>query len=387
MRIELSDRLKKLPPYLFVEIDRKKKAALEEGRDIIDLGIGDPDQPTPKYVIDALNQAANDPSTHRYALDAGLPELKNRIARWYRERFGVTLDPATEILPLIGSKDGIAHLPFAFVNRGDVVLIPNPSYPPYRGSTILAEGEVCDLPLREENAFLPDLTKITPSLAKRAKILFLNYPNNPTGAIANPEFFDRVIKFAAKNNIIVAHDAAYTETAFDGYKPSSFLASEGARAVGIEFHSLSKIYNMTGWRIGFACGNADIIRALAKVKSNIDSGVFNAIQRAAIAALDGPKEFLDDMRSLYQERRDILVNGLNSIGWQVPMPKATFYVWAKVPKGYTSASFAELALDKANVVVTPGVGFGKHGEGYVRMALTVPRKRLEEAVNRFKALL
>ena len=387
MKINISDRLKALPPYLFVEIDKKKKAAISEGRDIIDLGVGDPDQPTPQYIIDGLNKAASNPANHHYALDAGLPALKDRIARWYRDRFNVELNPETEILPLIGSKEGIAHTPLAFVNPGDVVLAPNPSYPPYRGSTILAGGVVKDLPLLEENSFLPDLNSVPKDAAKKAKLLFLNYPNNPTGAVAEPSFFKEVVSFASKNNIIVAHDAAYTENAYDGYRPASFLEAKGAKDVGVEFHSLSKIYNMTGWRIGFACGNAEVIKGLAKVKSNMDSGIFNAIQRSAVTALDGPKEFLKDMNSLYQERRDCLVKGLNSMGWKVKSPKATFYVWAKVPKDQTSATMAELLLDKADIIATPGIGFGKYGEGYVRMALTVPIERLQKALSRLKKVL
>ncbi len=387
MKIDISQRLKALPPYLFVEIDRKKKAALKEGRDIIDLGIGDPDQPTPKFIIDGLSEAVSDPSTHRYALDAGLPELKTRVARWYKERFNVKLNPDTEILPLIGSKEGIAHLPMAFVNPGDTVLASNPSYPPYRGGPILAGGKVHDLPLLEENSFVPDLGAVPASTAKKARLMFINYPNNPTSACAEPGFFKDVVSFAAKNNIIIAHDAAYTEIAYDGYRPGSFLSAPGAKEVGIEFHSLSKIYNMTGWRIGFACGNESVIKGLSKVKSNIDSGVFNAIQRTAITALDGPKEFLEELIALYKERRDTLVGGLTSIGLKTFKPKATFYVWIKVPKGYNSTSFAGTLLEKSDIVATPGVGFGKYGVGFVRMALTVPVERLKEAVSRLKKAL
>jgi len=387
MRIEISDRLKKLPPYLFVEIDKKKKAALSEGRDIIDLGVGDPDQPTPKHIIEALYKAASDPATHRYALDKGMSELRNRIAAWYRDRFGVRLNPDTEILPLIGSKEGIAHIPLAFLNRGDVVLAPNPSYPPYRGGAILAGGVAFDLPLLEENSFLPDFTGIPNATLKKSKLLFLNYPNNPTGAVSDSSFFKDAISFASKNNIIICHDAAYTEIAYEGYKAPSFLSIPGAKELGIEFHSLSKIYNMTGWRIGFACGNENVIKALTTVKSNIDSGIFNAIQRAAITALDGPEKFLNDLRTLYQKRRDIVVEGLNSLGWNIVKPQATFYIWFKVPKDYTSTTFAEFLLEKADMVVTPGNGFGKYGEGYMRIALTVPDERLKEAITRLKKIL
>lgn len=386
MKIKLSKRLKKLPPYLFLEIDKAKRKAKLEGRDIIDLGVGDPDQPTPKHVIEKLHQAAQDPATHKYALDHGLPLLRQSIADWYKNRFGVRLNPETEILPLIGSKEGIAHFPLAFLNDGDYSLVPDPCYPPYKGGTILAGGKPYLMPLLESNAFLPDLKKIPLNIRKRAKLIYINYPNNPTGKTAEKDFYRSVVEFAIKNKIIVVSDLAYSEISYDGYRPPSFLEVEESKDVGIEFHSLSKAYNMTGWRIGWACGNANLISALAKVKSNIDSGIFSAIQLAGIAALTGPQDYLRSMCQLYQERRDILVQGLNALGWQTVRPKATFYVWLRIPKK-SSIEFSTLLLEKANIVITPGVGFGKYGEGYIRMALTVSKERISEAIERLKRIV
>ncbi len=381
---QLAKKLQSLPPYLFLEIDKAKRKARAEGRDIIDLGIGDPDQPTPKYIIEALYKAAQDPSNHRYALDQGMPALRQSIERWYKRRFNVNLDPNLEILPLIGSKEGIAHFPLAFLNQGDYSLIPDPCYPPYKGGTILSGGKPYLMPLLESNSFLPDFKKIPLSVLKKAKIMFLNYPNNPTGATAEKSFYKDAISFARKHKIIIVSDLAYSEMSYDGYSPSSMLEVEGAKDLVIEFHSLSKTYNMTGWRVGWACGNEKLIAALAKVKSNIDSGIFSAVQLAGIAALDGPEEHIKHMCSLYSERRDILISGLNSLGWQVNNLKATFYTWIKVPQKYDSIKFAGMILKKADIVVTPGVGFGKYGEGYIRMALTVDKARIKEALNRLK---
>lgn len=382
MRIEKADRLKNLPPYLFAEIDRLKKEAIDRGRDVIDLGVGDPDQPTPPHIIEALYEAAKDPANHRYALDLGLARLREAIANWYERRFGVHLDPEKEVLPLIGSKEGIAHIPLAFVNSGDVVLIPDPCYPPYRAGTIFAGGQPRSMPLLAEDGFLPDLGKIKGRIARRAKLMFLNYPNNPTASVAPLDFFREVVTFAARYDIIVCHDGAHTEIAYDGYRPPSFLQAEGARDVGVEFHSLSKTYNMTGWRLGFLSGNHDVIEGLRKIKSNIDSGIFKAIQLAGCAALQGPQDHLVGLIRLYQERRDVLVDGLASLGWKLSKPKATFYVWAKPPSSHNSAQLARLLLEQADVVVTPGIGFGANGEGYIRMALTVEKERLKEAVKR-----
>lgn len=379
-----SKKLKSLPPYLFVEIDKAKRKARQEGRDIIDLGVGDPDMPTPQHIIEKLYQASCDPSAHRYALDQGMPALREAIARWYRGRFNVGLDPKTEILPLIGSKEGIAHFPLAFLNASDYALVPDPSYPAYKGGTILAGGRLYLLPLREENDFLPDLKKIPLIIRRRAKIMFVNYPNNPTAATAEKEFYEEVVNFASKNNTIIISDLAYSEIAYDGYRPPSFLEVPGAKDVGLEFHSLSKTYNMTGWRIGFACGNKELIAALAKVKSNIDSGIFTAIQIAGITALEGPQEHIRNMRQLYQQRRSCLIEGLNALGWKLKPPKATFYVWLKIPRQYDSIRFSKLLLDKADIIVAPGVGFGKYGEGYIRFSLTVNEERIKEAIRRLR---
>jgi LL-diaminopimelate aminotransferase len=386
IKFEVANRLKRLPPYLFAEIDKKKRELIKQGKDIIDLGVGDPDQPTPKHIIEALARAAQDPRNHQYALDAGMPEFKNAIAKWYDRRFGVKLDPEKEILPLIGSKEGIGHIPLAFVNNHDVVLVPDPAYPAYQSGSIFAGGEVYYMPLLERNNFLPDFDAIDPQVAHRAKLMFLNYPNNPTGATCGKDLFQKAVEFAGQYNIIVCHDAAYSELTFDNYKPHSFLEVEGAKEVGIEFHSLSKIYNMTGWRIGFAVGNKDIIAGLARVKSNLDSGIFQAIQVAGIAALTGPQTFRKELMKMYQERRDILISGLDALGWHVRKPKATFYVWINVPPGFTSAELARLLLEKANIISTPGNGFGMCGEGYIRMTLTKGKERLEEAVHRIKKM-
>ncbi len=387
----LSKKLQSLPPYLFFEIDKAKRKARAEGRDIIDLGIGDPDWPTPKHIIEKLYQAAQDPANHKYALDQGMPVLRQAVSDWYKKRFNIELNPDNEVLPLIGSKEGIAHFPLAFLNEGDYTLVPDPCYPPYKGGTILAGGKPYLMPLLESNAFLPDLKKIPQRILKKAKMIFINYPNNPTGRTADKDFYLSVIEFAKKNKLIVVSDLAYSEMSYDGYQPLSFLELVGARDVGIEFHSLSKTYNMTGWRVGFACGNQELVSALAKVKSNVDSGIFSAVQLAGVAALTGPQEHIKNMCQMYQQRRDVLILGLNSLGWQVEPPKATFYVWIKVPakaaaKGMDSIKFSALLLDKANIVATPGVGFGEYGQGYIRMALTVPKERIQEAIQRLKKL-
>jgi LL-diaminopimelate aminotransferase len=384
---KFSKKLNLLPPYLFLEIDKAKRKAKQEGRDIIDLGVGDPDQPTPNHIIEALYKAAQEPANHRYALDQGMPRLRQTIANWYKNRFGVKLNPETEILPLIGSKEGIAHFPLAFLNAGDYSLVPDPCYPPYKGGTILAGSKVYLMPLRQDYAFLPDLKKIPLNVRKRTKLMYINYPNNPTSAVAGKDFYKAVVDFAGKNKIIVVSDLAYSEITYDGYRPSSLLEVEGAKCWTVEFHSLSKTYNMTGWRIGWACGNAQLISSLARVKSNIDSGIFSAIQWAGIAALEGPQQCVQEMCQLYQERRDTLLGGLNNLGWQVRSPQATFYVWLKIPQKTNSLKFAALLLDKADIVVTPGVGFGKYGEGYIRIALTVSKERIQEATERLKRIL
>ncbi|MBN2097496.1 MAG: LL-diaminopimelate aminotransferase [Candidatus Omnitrophica bacterium] len=388
MRIEKADRLQKLPPYLFVEIDKAKRKAKEQGRDIIDLGVGDPDQPTPSRIIEKLYAAAQDPANHHYALDAGMPILREAIAGWYARRFNVTLDPDTEVLPLLGSKEGLAHLPLGLINPGETVLVPEPGYPPYRSATIFAGGRPYYLPLLEENNFLPQLNKIKSSALTKAKLMFLNYPNNPTAATAEEKFFQQAVKFAQKHKIAIAQDAAYSEIAFDGYRPISILEIAGAKDVAVEFHSLSKTYNMAGWRIGWVCGDREIIAHLGQVKANIDSGIFQAIQIAAVTALDTAAGDLQNLVKLYQRRRDLLCQGLNSLGWKIIPPRATFYIWAKLPQGHRdSIKFAQTLLKQAGIVVTPGVGFGPSGEGYIRMALTVSEGKLEETVARIKKII
>jgi LL-diaminopimelate aminotransferase len=385
-KVQMSERLAKLPPYLFAEVDRLKREALAEGRDVIDLGVGDPDLPTPRFIVEALFEAARDPANQRYALDPGLPELRQAIREWYEKRFQVILDPNTEVLPLIGSKEGIAHLPLALVNPGDHVLIPDPGYPPYRSGTVFAGGEPYLMPLLEERDFLPDLQAIDPKVLKRTTLMFLNYPNNPTAACVEKSFFDEVVRFAEAHEILVCHDAAYSEIAFDGYRPPSFLESKGAKSLGIEFHSLSKTFNMTGWRVGFAVGNADILRLLSKVKSNIDSGIFQAIQLAAVQALrKGSGETSKTVR-VYDERARWVVSAFESLGWKIRRPRATFYLWIPSPPGYTSKEIALKFLKEADLVVTPGNGFGPNGEGYFRISLTVATERLREAVKRIQRM-
>ncbi len=383
---EKAERLKKLPPYLFKEIDRKKAEVKARGVDVIDLGVGDPDIPTPPHIIQALKTAVDNPAHHRYPSYSGMTAFREAVAQWYEETFGVELDPNTEFVSLIGSKEGIAHFPLAFVNPGDMVLVPTPAYPVYHIATIFAGGESFFMPLLSKNRFLPDLTAIPDDVADRAKILFINYPNNPTSAVADPSFFREIVTFAEKHGIIVCHDAAYTEIAFDGYRPPSFLEVDGAREVGLEFHSLSKTYNMTGWRIGFAVGNSRAIGALGAIKSNIDSGVFEAVQKAGMAALRGDQSCVREMTEVYRQRRDLMVDGLVRTGFEVESPRATFYLWVRVPPGYTSTRLATRLLEEAGLVVTPGNGFGDPGEGYFRIALTQTRKRLAEAIDRLKKI-
>jgi LL-diaminopimelate aminotransferase len=386
MQIEMAKRIEQIPPYLFAEIDKKKEELRKKGIDLIDLGIGDPDLPTPKLIIERLKKAAEDPKNHRYPSYEGMIEFRSAAAQWFDKRFGVKFDPQTEVLALIGSKEGIAHVPLAFVNPGDYVLVPSPGYPVYRVSTLFAGGLPYFLPLRKENNFLPNLSEIPEETAKRAKLLFINYPNNPTSAIADRPFFEKVVAFARRYQIIVCHDAAYSEVAFDGYRPLSFLEVEGAREVGIEFHSLSKTFNMTGWRIGFALGCSEIISVLGRVKTNIDSGIFQAIQEAGIVAYNHFDTPLPEIINTYERRREVMVKGLREIGLEVDQPKATFYLWIHVPMGFTSAQFAALLLEQGGIVATPGNGFGEEGEGYIRMALTEDEKRLKEAIERLKRI-
>ena len=385
-RVEVAQRLTAIPPYLFAELDRRKAALRAKGVNIIDLGVGDPDLPTPSRIVERMREEVLNPQNHRYPSYEGVRDFREAVSRWYDRRFGVQVDPDGEVIALIGSKEGIAHIPLAFINPGSYSLVPSPGYPVYHTGTVFAGGTSFFIPLVEERGFLPDLGRVPPAVAEQATLMFINYPNNPTAALADREFFTRVVEFARQYRLVVCHDAAYSEISFDGYTPPSFLEVDGARAVGVEFHSLSKTYNMTGWRLGFAVGNKEIIGGLGKAKTNIDSGVFQAIQWAGIEALEGDQSDVQQMRAIYQKRRDVMVDGLRSMGLEVTPPKATFYLWVKVPTDHDSVSFASLVLNEAGVVITPGSGFGAAGEGYVRLALTVPEPRLEEAVERLQGI-
>ena len=378
-------RIENLPPYLFVEISRKIAEKRAHGEDVISLAVGDPDIPTPRHIIARLCQAAQDPQNHRYPESEGLPEFRRAIAQWYERRFSVTLDPDREVLPLIGAKEGIGHIALCFIDPGDIALVPDPAYPVYSIGTMFAGGSSHYMPLTEDNDFLPDLDRIPGNIARKAKILWINYPNNPTAAVAGLEFFERVVAFAKKYDIAVCHDGPYTEVAFDGYRPVSFLETAGAREAGVEFHSLSKSYNMTGWRVGMVVGNARIIDALRRVKSNLDSGIPQAIQHAAIEALTGPQDCVSEHNAIYQRRRDRLLQTLSQIGLKAKPPRASLYIWARVPDGYTSLEFVTSLLEEAGIVVTPGISYGKHGESYIRLSLTIPDERLEEALARLTA--
>ncbi len=380
-----AERLQKLPPYLFAEIDKKKKAALAAGRDVINLGVGDPDRPTPAPIIQSLQKNVENPSFHQYALDQGAPELRQSIAAFCKKRYGVDLDPNSEILPLIGSKEGIAHFPLAVLNPGDISLVPDPCYPVYRSSSFFAGADVYTMPLEPSLGFRPDLDAIPADVYTRARLLFLNYPNNPTGGTADLPFFEKVVDLAKAHNLVIAQDAAYNEMYFDRPAPS-ILQVPGAKDHAVEFHSLSKTFNMTGWRVGFAIGGAPLIAALGQVKANTDSGIFTAIQFAAKTALDEYDTLTPPIRALYKERRDAFVSAMKSIGWEVPTPEATFYVWIPCPKGYTSTELCSRILDEADVVTTPGLGFGRTADGFIRAALTVDTPRLLQAVERIGKL-
>lgn len=384
MNLKWAKRIEELPPYLFAEIDAKKNEMKAKGVDVIDLGVGDPDIPTPDHIVDALEKAAHDPENHRYPSYEGMLSYRAAVADWYKERFDVDLDPKTEVVALIGSKEGIAHTPLAFLDPGDYGLYSDPGYPVYPTSISFAGGMPYAMPLLKENDFLPDLGLIPEDVRQKSKIMFINYPNNPTTAVAGEAFYREVIEFAERYNILVCHDAAYTEIAYDGYKPLSFLEIDGAKDVGVEFHSLSKTFNMTGWRIGFAVGNKKAIAGLGKIKTNIDSGAFQAVQIAGIEALKNYRLGLDDRIKIFQERRDIFCKGLDEAGLKYTKPKATFYVWFEVPEGVTSKEFSSKLLSEAGVVVTPGTGFGKYGEGYARVSTTFRTERIIEAVERIK---
>ncbi|MCD6221088.1 LL-diaminopimelate aminotransferase [bacterium] len=380
---EISDRIKKIPPYLFVEIDKKKKNLIKEGADVIDFGVGDPDIPTPENIVEAMREYVKKPAFHRYPLGRGNIKFRKAIASFYEENYDIKLDPENEICVLIGSKEGIAHFPLCFINPGDYSLVPEPAYPVYKIGTILANGKVYFLPLKEENNFLPDLSKIPQDVLEKSKILYLNYPNNPTASCATEDFLKEAINFCKKNNIVLVYDAAYSEIYYEK-KPVSFLSIPGAKDIGIEFNSLSKTFNMTGWRVGWACGNKELISLLSKVKENIDSGVFEAIQFAGIEALRNSKESILKMREIYGRRMNLFVNGLKNIGFDVRFPDGTFYVWLKVNRN--SIEFVDYLLEKGKIIATPGIGFGPSGEGYVRFSLTISEEKIKKAIERIKEI-
>jgi LL-diaminopimelate aminotransferase len=380
-----SKRLEALPPYLFAELERKIRAKKAEGVDVISLGIGDPDTPTPGFVVDALADAARDPGTHQYPSNRGRPEFRQGVAEFYERRFGVTLDPDTEIIPALGAKECVFNLNLAFLDPGDTALASDPGYPVYTGGPLLSGAEPVLMPLVPELGFAPDLDAIEDPA--RARLMFLNYPNNPTGAVLPDGLFERSVEFAREHDILVVHDASYTEISFDGYRPPSFLETAGAKDVGVEVFSLSKGYNMTGWRTAAIVGNAEAIDAYWRLKTNIDSGMFDAVQLAAVAALRDGDETSREMSAIYQRRRDLVCGALAAIGVDVTPPKGTIYVWAPVPDGHTSASYCELVLEESGVVVSPGGAYGQSGEGWFRISLTVPDERLSEAVERMRSSL
>jgi LL-diaminopimelate aminotransferase len=383
--VRVSRRIASLPPYLFAELDRRLAAKRAEGVDVISLGVGDPDLPTPDHVVEALREAAADPETHRYPSYWGSLEFRTAVAAWYGRRFGVELDPETEVMALIGSKEGIGHIALAYLDPGDEALIPDPGYPVYAVSTRLAGGVPVSLPMPAERGFLPDLAAAP--VSERTRALWLNFPSNPTAAVTDLEAFEEAVAFARAHDLVVLHDAAYSEITFDGYVAPSVLQAPGAKDVALEFGSASKTYDMTGWRIGWAAGSAEAIRALGVVKTNLDSGQFSAVQRAAIAALEGPQDVVDELRLTYQRRRDLVIGTMNGLGWSLKPPLGSCYVWAPVPEGETSVSFADRLLDEAGVFVAPGSGYGERGEGYVRLSLTVPDDRLAEAMDRIGSVL
>lgn len=383
MQIQGAERIKHFPVYLFDALDAAKAEQVAKGVNVIDLSVGDPDRPTPKYIIDALKQAVDDPKNHHYPSFKGLPEFRKAVSHWYRTNYNVELDPNSQVLSCIGSKRGVADLPMALINPGEVVLVPDPCYAAYLPGIVTAGGEVYFMPLLEENDFLPDLDAIPEEIRQRAKLMLLNFPSNPTAAIAPLSYFEKVVAFANENNIIISHDAPYSEAVFDGQRQPSFLETPGAIEVGVEFHSLSKVFNMSGWRAAFAVGNPTLISLLGKIRSNLDMGIFQPIQHACVAALTGSMDFTREMAQVYQQRRDALIDGLASLGWKPRKPPATFFVWTPVPEeGVSSGDFADRVLKDAGVLITPGRGFGVHGEGYIRIALTVEVERIGEVISR-----
>ena len=375
-------RIAALPPYLFAELDRKVSEAKARGVDVISFGIGDPDRPTPAHIVEAGQKAMADPATHQYPSYYGMPEFREAVAGYYDRRFGVKLDPKTQVLPLIGSKEGIAHLATAFVDPGDMVLVQDPGYPVYQTATMLAGGGTISIPLTAENDFVPELDRIPQLSVQASKLLWLNFPSNPTSAVCSPEFLAQAVEFCARNDLLLAHDAAYVELTYDGYVAPSALQAPGALETAIEFGSLSKTYNMTGWRVGWVVGAAPAVEAIGRVKTNIDSGIFNALQRAGITALTGPQDCVQDNITVYRRRRDVVVDALNTSGIRVHAPKGAIYVWVPVPEGQTSVGFCQFLLDEVGVVLAPGSGYGHHGEGFVRISLTIPDDRLNEGMER-----
>jgi LL-diaminopimelate aminotransferase len=385
--VRFARRLDAVPPYLFAELERKIAAKRREGIDVISLGIGDPDLPTPEPVVEALVAAARDPGTHQYPTNHGSDEFRAAVAGFYRDRFGVDLDPGSEIVPALGGKEAVAHVCLALLDPGDVCLSPDPGYPPYTSGPVFAGAEVHYLPLEEANGFLPDLDAVPAEVADRANLLFLNYPNNPPGAVVAPGYFERAVEFARAHDLVVVHDSAYSEICFDGYRAPSFLETPGAKEVGIEIFSLSKGWNMTGWRSGLVAGNAEVVEQYRHLKTNLDSGMFEAVQRATIAALTEARDTPREMSEVYRRRRDLVAEALAAMGLHVETPQATPYFWVRVPEGHTSASFAELVLERAAVVVSPGPAYGPSGEGFFRISLTVPDEQLAEAVRRMETSL
>ena len=385
--MRFAQRLDQVPPYLFAVIERRLEAMRADGVDVISLGIGDPDLPTPHAVIEALQRAVERPETHRYPSNSGLAAFREAVSSFYARRFDVAIDPSTEVIPVLGGKEAVAHVALACLDPGDVALAPDPGYPPYTSGPVFAGAEVHYLPLREENAFMPDLDAVPVETAARANLLYFNYPNNPTGAVVADGFFDRAVAFAREHDLIAIHDSAYTEIAFDGYRPPSFLMTPGAKDVGAEIFSLSKGWNMTGWRVGWIAGNAEVVERYRQLKTNLDSGMFDVLQLAGAAALNDVPTFPQEMSEIYHRRRDLMLDALRAIGIDVEAPRATPYLWIRVPEGHDSASFTELVLEQAAVIVSPGPSFGPSGEGYVRISLTVADARLEEAARRIASSL
>jgi LL-diaminopimelate aminotransferase len=385
--VRFAKRLDAVPPYLFAELERKIAQKRREGVDVISLGIGDPDLPTPQVVVEALAEAARDPRTHQYPTNHGSDELREAAAGFYSERFGVELDPASEIVPALGGKEAVGHIAMALLDPGDICLSPDPGYPPYTSGPLFASAEVHYLPLRAEQGFLPELESISADVLERANLLFLDYPNNPTGAVVAPGYFERAVELARANDLVVVHDNAYSELCFGAYRAPSFLETPGAKEVGVEIFSLSKGWNMTGWRSGLVAGNPEVVERYRQLKTNLDSGMFEAVQHATAVALTDARDFPREMSVVYERRRDLLAEALAAIGLEVDPPQATPYFWVRVPEGHDSASFTELVLEQAGVVISPGPSFGPSGEGFVRLSLTVPDSRLEEAARRVESSL